>query len=261
MTTALAVVQMVAIETILIVWLAMKDPRSIFIVINANMVFISMFAPALLDFGWGVASVGCIFYAAVACTQCIILETQGIEASRFSISRVNCWLTMVFLVSFSINNLPGAQSGGEHMEAIRLLTHQSSSIIVASFGAFYLSQTVLVRVWLRVRFHYGPIMSALIATWACQAVDTPIFFAVAFWDVIPAYRLLDMIAIGFVFKCGVSIMLIPAFYVAVHGARLLEANKGVGVVVGYLNAVSAMFGHVAHGKAGVLRAIHHGKLV
>ena len=219
MSTELVMIFAIAVESGLIVWSARV---SVFAlrgrVIAMNMILIALFAPLLMEIGGHVSNIGNVFYAAAVAGQCVILERYGVAAAHRSVTMIYGTVVALFLLVWTVLRFP-VVDGDEYMAAAHLLLARSPDVLVASFAAFALGQGVLIRVWETVRPRAPFAVAALLASCACQAVDTPVFFIAAFWRTHAVSWIADAMAVGFLLKCGLAVALMPAVLVAVMCGR------------------------------------------
>ena len=215
MQTALAIGIMIAVESAAIVWASQSDHDGNLRMISLiNMVLIILFGRALLDLGAGITNIGCICYATVVCGQCVVLVRHGIEAKRRTIGMVNWTLIWLFAGMACMDFFPVIPTNEPFREHMHTIAYWTPRIASGSFAAFFLGQETLGRTWLLFRARHSQVTAIVLASLACQAVDTPIFFGVAFLGDMPGDQMVEAMAIGFLFKGALTIAFIPAFVLA-----------------------------------------------
>ena len=217
MTTASAIIIMVICECMIILVLALSPTpfrmRGIGVVLN--MLAIAIFGQGMMDVGFGVSNITNVCFAAAVAAQCVILERHGPQGARTSIPMVQLSVAAFFLLSWAIGLFP-AVPGNDANEHIRALVTHAPTVMVASFASFFLSQEILIRVWRRlVDAGLSPAKRCMLAAFACQAIDTPVFFITAFSHVLPPMVLSDAMAVGFLVKCAVGVVMAPVVVVAI----------------------------------------------
>ena len=213
--TALASGMMIAIETALIVWAARGDtPYRLRGLTVINMLLIALFARALLDTGAGISNITNICFASIVCCQCIVLAKHGIHAQRATILMVNYSMTCMFALTYAVSQFPVVPGNEAFMRAMSEVCRWTYEIAAASFVAFFASQEALWRCWHGYKSRFGAVLSMLLASWACQAVDTPVFFTIAFLWREPTAWIIEAAATGFMVKCGLAVAFVPAFVLA-----------------------------------------------
>lgn len=217
MTTIAAVSIMLAVEVAAMLWAAWQpNPyrlRGICVVLN--MLAISLFGPALMTVAGWTTNVGNVWYATAICAQCIILERHGRDEARATIPMVYGAITMMLGVCVALHQFP-VLPATEMGRAIHILTGHQPRLVMGSYVAFFLAQMALIAAWgwLRPRCSAG--WTVLLATLACQLVDTPVFFVSAFAGEIPWPVLVEIMGVGLAAKIGLAVVLLPVFAVAVR---------------------------------------------
>ena len=220
METLSCVALLIAIETAFLVWLSANEETVTLPSVRINMLMISLFAPMLVGAGQFTTNIGNVFYSSVVCGQCILLELRGPTGARNSIPQVNMVMVIFFAMCWVLGRFPVLPGNEAFVDAARTVTHHSLKVVSASFVAFFLSQQIMIRSWVRLRRRHGPVVAALIASCACQAVDTPVFFTITFWGELPPAMIAEFASIGFLFKCVLAVAFVPAFVGAVYGPEV-----------------------------------------
>ena len=228
MMTLSATALMIAIESGIIVYAAAAagPHRLIGTCCCFHMLMIALFAPVLIEFDGAVSNITNIAYATLVCGQVLVLERSGPSDAKRAIGIVNGLLTALFVFGFGFQMFPAVPGNEIEHEAARLIVSRNPELIIASYVAFFTSQMVLVLVWQRVRPYLGPVSAMVVAAWACQAVDTPAFFYIAFVRMLDTADLVNAMATGFVFKCAVGVALIPAFVVGMQWHDISAGFRG-----------------------------------
>ena len=216
METMTCIALLIAVESVFMVWLTVNEETGPLPAVRINMFMISLFAPMLVGAGQITTNLGNVFYAAVVCCQCVLLELRGPPAAQKSIPQVNMVMVVLFAMCWVIERFPSVPGNEAFVEAAKTVAHHSLTVVTASFVAFFLSQQIMIRAWVRLRRVHGPVAASLLASCACQAVDTPVFFSVAFWDQLSPAQIVDFASVGFLFKCVLAVAFVPAFLGAVR---------------------------------------------
>ena len=185
-------------------WLGVYALRKFVIV---NMTLILLFAPKLTLFFGHESNVANLFYAAVVVAQVAIAEWGGAGLARES---TRLALASVVLVASLVGALAAVPAvGDQHVtDAIRTLAPQSLVTLGASLCAFAATNAALIAVVGRARGL--PILARFaLAVAAAQAVDSAVFFPVAFSQH-GAGAVLEMAVTGFAVKTAVGVALLPA---------------------------------------------------
>lgn len=215
MQTALAIGVMTTAESVAIVWASRADhDGNLRMVALVNMILIVLFGRALLDLGFGITNIGCVCYVTVVCSQCLILVRSGIEAKRRTIAMTNWTLIWLFVAMACMDFFPLVTGNEPFRASMHTITDWAPRIAAGSFAAFFLGQETLGRVWLMLRDRHSQVVAVVLASLACQAVDTPIFFGIAFVGDMASDQIIEAMAVGFLFKCLMTFAFIPAFVLA-----------------------------------------------
>ena len=221
METLSCVAMLIAIESAFLTWLSFNEETLTLPSVRINMVMISMFAPLLVGVGQYTTNIGNVFYSSVVCGQCILLEVRGPAGARRSIPQVNIVMVILFAMCWVMGRVPTVPGNEAFVEAARTVAYHSMKVVSASFAAFFLSQQIIIRTWIRLRRSHGPVVAAVIASCVCQAVDTPVFFTITFWGELSPSQIAEFASVGFLFKCVLAVALVPAFVAAVYGPELM----------------------------------------
>lgn len=219
--TPVAVAALIAAESALVVWAAAMSDRYAIgkRVVALNMMLIALFGPALLSLGGVVSNIGNINYAAAVAAQCVVLETHGPHQARQTVAMVSRMMVALYLLTLCMSLFPVVDGNGDYMAAMRLIVERRADVLAASLAAFVVSQAVLIRAWLMVRARHSFVLAALLAALACQSVDTPLFFVVAFARTTGADEIIAMASAGLLIKAGCAVAFLPACLLAVHLRR------------------------------------------
>ena len=218
MSTALGVAVMIAIECVaLVVFTRYPGPyRLRSVVCSGNIVLVTLFGGMLIDFGFGVSNIGNIWYAAAVCSQCILLARHGRQAALDTLPMVYGVLLFLFSICWTLRLFPVVPGNEVFVAAVHAIADHEARLVAASFAAFAFTQFVLITVWDQTQRHgLHAIPAMLIATVAAQAVDTPIFFVIAFWQQMPVETMIDAMLTGFLVKCALGAAFTPAFVAAI----------------------------------------------
>ena len=180
----------------------------------ANMILIALFAPYLVEVGGLVTNVGTVFYAGVVASMCVVIERFGPLVARDAIPKTYIRLLMIFTACAIIERLPVVEGNEAFAAAAKLVAGHQARVVAASFIAFFLSQMVLVIAYPKIRQRFGAALAVAGGTVLCQAVDSPVFFGVAFSDS-GFSAMLNLVVTGFLVKIGVAVVLAPAVFIAV----------------------------------------------
>ena len=193
-----------------------------------NMVLIVLFAPYLIEVGGLVTNIGTVFYASVVASMCVVIERFGPRVAKDAIPNTYIRLLIIFAACYAISLLPVVDGNEGFAAAAKIISRHNLIIVTASFAAFALSQIVLVIAYPKLRAHYGPAAAVAIGTVLCQAVDSPVFFGVAFYNQCP-YSYMTLAVTGFLVKVLFGAVLYPAVLLAVHLGSVPERSHRPGL--------------------------------
>lgn len=220
MMTAFLIFDWLLLEAVLLAYCAagVGAHRLRGLCIAVNMSLIAWLAPLPLAIGGYVTNWGNIWYAFVVLAQCVILEQMGVAAARKTLWDVALLLAGWLVAAHMFASTPDVPGHEAWTAAVRLIAGHEPHASMASFAAWWLGQGVLILVWWEVRPQLGAVGAMVVASLACQAIDTPVFFIGAFWHVWPGAALIEAMAVGFVVKAGLAVLSVPLFMFVV-GAR------------------------------------------
>ena len=177
---------------------------------------IALFAPYLVDVFGMTTNIGCLFYAGVVASQCLVMERWGLNIAREEIATTYMRLAAVFAACAVIGVLPVVPGNEAFAESAKLIARFQTSVVIAAFIAFALSQLTLLLLYPKLRRVFGPTGALVLGMVACQAVDSPVFFTVAFPH---DPDLIEFIIKGFLAKVLFGVALMPVVLWSVAHAR------------------------------------------
>ena len=212
MHTALAIALMVLVESAAIIWASRTaHDGNLRMISLVNMMLIALFGRALMDIGIGITNIGCISYVSVVCSQSIIMTRSGVEACRRTIGITNWTLIWIFAGMACMDFFPVVTGNEAFRSDMHTISYWTPRIAAGSFAAFFIGQETLWRTWAMLRDRHHPVIAVVLASVACQAVDSPVFFGVAFLGDLAADQIVEAMAVGFLFKAMLTLAFVPAF--------------------------------------------------
>lgn len=152
----------------------------------ANILLIGLLgSKELVMFGF-TSNIGNIFYATVILGSCLMLQLYGEREARKTIQAVGFTAIGVALLQ---------------------VIPSTSRILVASLTAFMLAQTVLIYSW-----QWFGRLRVLGSSIVAQAVDSIVFFPLAFLTQLPVIQMVDFAWQGFVLKAMFAVASLPFFF-------------------------------------------------
>ncbi len=188
----------------------------------SNMAMIALFAPYLINVMGITTNLGTVFYAGVVASQCIVIERFGPFVARDALSMTYIRLITVFAACTIIGLLPILPGNEDFALAAKTVSRFQVMIVMASFAAFALSQLVLIMSYPRLRTAFGPLGAMLLGMVACQAIDSPVFYTVAFPK---DPQILHFIIGGFLAKVAFGFVLAPVVWGAVLYSKRRPSSK------------------------------------
>lgn len=217
METLLPLMLVLGIEMAMLIWGATaSDPYRLrgFVAVR-NMMMIGLFAPLLMTIGGITSNIGNVWYAAVICTQAIVLERFGRRAAYDIIVAVYGTMAALFATCAVLPLFPVVAGNELWVRAAHKLVEHDIAVIFASFAGFGVAQIVLIGLYGRLRPTAGPQATMIISCVAAQVIDSSVFFPVAFWGM-PAAQMASIMMGGLIFKIAMVIVLWPVFAASIR---------------------------------------------
>lgn len=200
------------------VFLAWKlDKERLYSAIVVFLILISVAGSKLVDFFGHETNTGNIYYASVFLATYFLIERYGRREGIRSIG-----IGIMFVVGFTIflqlvvglDSAPGANAFGNALSAA---LNPASRLAFASLLAYAVSQYLNVQLYSYLKEHMEAIRGAIwiranISNMLAQAVDSAIFFTVAFWGVVPPGNIWEVLLTGFVIKVVYILLASPLLY-------------------------------------------------
>ena len=198
------------LELLCLWWASTKQHRWLHGLVIINMVCISIFGEKLVSSFGFVSNVGNICYAFVCVAQinlCIIEKDQ--KNAILNILRALASLLMLLAFSQVIISLPVVSGNEEFSNAAVRVASAAPNIVVASFLAFVVSQTVLIKIF--TVSSGSTFLKFVFATVVCQVLDSAIFFPIAFIGNMHS-SIIGLAVVGCITKVVVMLLLFPLSY-------------------------------------------------
>ena len=217
--TALASVAMV-----LIAWRV--DKERLYSAILIFLILISVTGGKIVEFFGYETNTGNVFYASIFLATYFLIERYGRREGIRSI-----WVGIGGLLFFSVLVqltlfLTSAPSTTGFSDALSVALSPVSRLALASLLGYVAGQTVNVYLYVRLKERFAGKrlwLRANISNAAAQAVDSAIFFMVAFWGVITPDNLTELVLTGFVIKVVFMMAAAPLLYL-----NRIEEEEGDG---------------------------------
>lgn len=193
------------------IFLARLGKEWLYGLIGTCLILVSTFGGKLVEIFGFITNAGNIFYATVFVAVFILLDRFGPEEARKGI-----WFGFAPLVLFVILSALAASTVSTTDTkpldtAIHTVFSFSPRVFLASVLAYFLSLYVLV--WsfelVRKRAPNALALRIIVASIIGQALDSVIFFSIAFMNLVPSSELLEIMFVGFLVKVVACICAIP----------------------------------------------------
>lgn len=178
------------------------------------LVLVATFGPKLVSVFGVLTNVGVIFYGALVLATNLLVERYGTRAGHQAV-----WvafagnLFFVLMGQFALRFLGDAQTAGAH-EAIFELFSITPHIALASMLAYLVSQHLNVYCYglLKERTQLSLWKRHVTSVSLVQAIDSAIFFTVAFWGTLSGAMIVQTLILGGLLKIGIGVVSTPGMY-------------------------------------------------
>lgn len=217
--------------------------RWLYASIATNLILIGVFGAKLVELFGSVTNVGNIFYVAVFFTGQLLVEHYGKTEGKKSILIGFAGAAFFTLMGQLTIAFAPALNGSEAASILERLFEFSPRIAAASLLAYVFSQMLNIHLYSYVMAKKPDLiwLRSFVASAAGQALDSIIFFTIAFAGVLAVPELAIAAITGYVVKLVVGTLSIPFIYVSYHiktrrdilgeEAEAVLTSIGEGVVV------------------------------
>ena len=202
-----------SIALVLMAW--RLDRERLYSAIVIFLILISLAGGKVIEIFGHETNTGNIFYASVFLATYFLIERYG---RREGIRSIGIGiLGVVFFSAFLLLTVMyvGSPSTAALNEAMATAFAPLSRLAIASLLGYAISQTfnVYFYLYLKERMGRGRLwLRANICNIAAQALDSVIFFTVAFWGVVAPANILDILLTGFAVKVVFMMLASPLLY-------------------------------------------------
>lgn len=156
----------------------------------------------------------------------VLAEVYGMKGARRAIFAGFVLAAIAALTFLIVGALPPAADWG-NQEAFDAILGFVPRIVVASLMAYLVGQ--LLNAWVLVkikeRTKEGSLWARLLgSTLVGQAADTTVFCLVAFAGVLSSNAMVNYIVVGYIYKVGVEVLVLPLTYQAVKWVKRHEPS-------------------------------------
>lgn len=213
----------VLIETGMLIYASMANGfYRLRTLIVSNMVLITLFAPKLISMFGYTTNLGVIFYATAMLAQMMIIHMYGREAALYTIRMVLFALLSVVSLMFVSSLLPVVSGNEEFSMAMKGVLQFPPQTLFASFFAFVIAQYAIVScLEKRCSSSIATILKYLGVAVCAQAIDSSIFFPLAFGTIMDMHDIWEMVYTGFIAKVAIMAVIGP---VVVAYLRMMDVD-------------------------------------
>lgn len=180
----------------------------------------------LIQLGPIEATAGLFIFPVSYIVNDIIAEVWGYKKARFIIW---CGFAMNFLavLIFKLSIWMPGSANFTNQEAYQLVLGNTLRLVLASFVAFLIGSFLNAYVMSRMKVLQrgrGFSFRAVVSTLLGEGADSCVFFALAFWGVIPGNDLLMLILTQTAMKTGYEILILPVTNVVIKYVKKQEGE-------------------------------------
>ncbi len=171
-------------------------------------------ATKLIEFGPIITDGGAFLFPLVYITGDVLSEVYGLKAATRAIY-LGFGLAMLAAFTFWIVQISPPAPGYENQEAFAAVLGFVPRIVVASLAGYLVGQflNAYVLVKIKERTQEKKLWMRLIgSTLVGEAADTVVFCTIAFYGIITGGDFLNYVIVGYVYKVGLEVVLLPITY-------------------------------------------------
>lgn len=208
MTTTLLAMATVVMEAIWI-FVAASSPGPYWLrkLVVVNLMMVAMFAPKLMNIGGYVTNITSIMYAGAFAIQMILLQNYGRDKAYRTIESVAFSMAALFTLSYLIYVFPAVEDGHHFSEIMAAIVKNMTHVIIASVTSFIIATVTMIEIYSALEAK-NKVLAFVAGLTAGQAIDSLLFFAVAFHDW-PTSEQVEFIITGFVLKVIIGLIYVP----------------------------------------------------
>ncbi|MGV1037506.1 MAG: queuosine precursor transporter [Candidatus Nanopelagicales bacterium] len=171
-------------------------------------------ATKLIEFGPIITDGGAFLFPLVYITGDVLSEVYGLRAATRAIY-LGFGLAMLAAFTFWIVQISPPAPGYENQDAFAAVLGFVPRIVVASLAGYLVGQflNAYVLVKIKERTQEKKLWMRLIgSTLVGEAADTVVFCTIAFYGIITGGDFLNYVIVGYVYKVGLEVVLLPVTY-------------------------------------------------
>lgn len=211
--TYLQYLVMIAIEFVAIWYFARQGFHWLNVLLIANMILVTIFAPILLHFPIGISNIGNFFYAHIPVLMFLIVKNYGSVAARRVIKKTLLVLLVIAVFRFLIISIDDSLVvNQESFKAYKFFRSESYLIGIASFAGFYCSFFFFLTILEKLK-DWNWIVTYLIGMIVWQLVDSLIFFPAVFLNTSAnLMSVAEIMLVGFSLKVLIGVIATPLIF-------------------------------------------------
>lgn len=179
------------------------------------LLLISTVGSKMVEFFGFQTNTGNIFYASVFLATYFLIDRHGKKEGLRSI-----WIGIIGVISFLLLAkftvaLQGIEATSALDDAYDTIFDPATRIAIGSLIAYILSQNLNVRLYIYLKENFYRLnlwMRANVSNLVAQALDSFIFFIIAFWGVVPPDNIAEVIGTSLVIKVLYMALASPLLY-------------------------------------------------
>ena len=199
------------IEGVLLIIAGRMGSQYLYAFIIANLLLVPLFGQKLVLLFGIITNAGNVSYASAIIAAALIIERDD-KKERLPLIGMGLIASVTFVsIAVSSAMMHDTQEGAVTGGYLSSLFSFAPRISAASFSAYAIAMMVFSNVYLSLKdvsekaLWFRVFVSCVIA----QAVDSIIFYTLAFSGVLPVQEILVVMLFGFLTKCVVSLLLLP----------------------------------------------------
>ena len=214
-----------AIEAILIMFAGKMGKAYLYAVMTINLILVPIFGQKIITIYGIETNGGNTFYATAILCFAMIIEKYGRQEFMPAIALVIFSVGSYIALSFLSTYIPAINVDTGNL--IAEVFHFTPKIMLASLVAFAATSTFFVLFYdiYKNKFEKYLVFNLITCVVIVQAIDSLIFFFIAFYGTLPMRELLIAMLFGFIMKSIISFGLIPFVMIGLSKSVLIKKFK------------------------------------
>ncbi|MDO5081852.1 VUT family protein [Arachnia propionica] len=157
----------------------------------------------------------------------VLAEVFGMRGARRAIW-TGFGISLLASLTFLLVGIAPPAADWPNQEAFVAVLGFVPRIVVASLAGYLVGQFLNAWVLIRLKRHRGGLWSRLVgSTVIGEAADTTLFCLIAFGGLVDASTMANYIVVGYLFKVGVEVLLLPVTTRVIVAVRRREADQTI----------------------------------